>query len=67
MEYYTIILSPGIHYMMVIVTEFGKFRYNHLYMVMCASGDIFQAKLNKLPGDIKSTKTYVDDILVLRN
>ena len=31
-----------------VVTEFGKFRYNRLPMGMCASGEIFQAKVDKL-------------------
>ena len=35
-------------------------------MGMCASGDISQAKVDKLLGDIKGIKTYIDDILVLR-
>ena len=34
-------------------------------MGMCASRDIFQAKVYKLVGDIKGVKTYVYDILVL--
>ena len=34
-------------------------------MGMLASGDIFQAKVEKLLGDIEGVKTYIDDILVL--
>ena len=34
-------------------------------MGICASGDIFQAKLDELLGDIDGVKTYIDDILVL--
>ena len=34
-------------------------------MDMCASGDIFQSKADKLLGDIEGVKTYIDDILVL--
>ena len=52
--------------MTTIVTEFGKFRCNRLSMSMCASGHIFQAKVDKLLGDIKGVKTYIGDILVLR-
>ena len=52
--------------MRTIITEFGKFRYNSLPMVMCASGDIFQAKLDKLHGDIEGIKTYINGIIVLR-
>ena len=51
--------------MTTIVTEFGKFRYNRLPMGMCASGDIFQAKVDELIGDIEGIKTYIDDILIL--
>ena len=36
-----------------IVTDFDKFRYNHLPMSMCASGYIFQYKVDKLLGDTK--------------
>ena len=40
-------------------------RHNSLPMVMCASGDIFQAKVDEIIGDIKGVKMYIDDILVL--
>ena len=36
-------------------------------MGMCTSGNIFQAKLDHILGDIEVVKTYIDDILVLRN
>jgi hypothetical protein len=66
MGYYTIRLTPGAKDMtMTIVTEFGKFRYNVLPMGMCCSGDIFQAKVDELLGDIEVVKTYIDDILVI--
>ena len=51
--------------MTTIVNEFGKFRYNRLPMGMCALGDIFQAKVYKLLGDIEGIKTYTDGLLVL--
>ena len=38
--------------MPTIVTEFDKSRYKRLPMRMCSSGDIFQAKIEKLLGDI---------------
>ena len=47
------------------MTEFGKFRYNRLPMGMCASVYIFQAKLDKLLGDIEGVKNYIGNILVL--
>jgi hypothetical protein len=65
MGYYTIQLDPATKDMTTIVTEFGKFRYNVLPMGMCVSGDIFQAKVNELLGDIEGVKAYIDDILVL--
>ena len=65
MGYYTIRFSPASKYMTTIVTEFGKFRYNCLPMGMCASGDIFQANVDKIIGDIKGVKTYIYGILVL--
>ena len=65
MGYYTIRLSPASQDMTTIVTEFGKFKYNRLPLDICASGDIFQAKVDKLLGDIEGVKTYIDDILVL--
>ena len=48
--------------MTTIITEFAKLRYNCLPMGMCTSGDIFQAKLGDLLGDIKDIKTYIDNI-----
>ena len=33
---------------------------------MCASGDIFQDKVDKILGEIEGVKTYIDDIFVLR-
>ena len=65
MAYYTIRLSPARQDMTMIVTKFGKFRYTHLPTGMCASGDIFQDKVDKLLGDIEGDKKYIDDILVL--
>ena len=52
MGYYTIRLSPTRQEMKTIVTKFGKFRYNRLYMGMCSLGDIFKAKVDKLFGNI---------------
>ena len=34
-------------------------------MGMCASGDIFQAKVDELLGDIEGLNTYINDIIVL--
>ena len=65
MRYYIIRLSFASQDMTKTVTEFGEFRYNRLPIGMCTSGDIFQAKVDNLLGDIEGVKTYTDDILVL--
>ena len=65
MGYYTIQLDAKSKDITTIVTEFGKFRYNVLPMGLVSSGDIFQAKVNELLGDIEGVKAYIDDILVL--
>ena len=64
MGYYTIRKSLSSKYMTTIFTGYGKFKYNHLPMGMCASGDIFQSKVDKLFGDIEGVKTYIDDTIV---
>ena len=51
--------------MTTIVPEFGKFGYNCLPMGMCASGNIFQAKVDELIGDIEGAKTNINDKLIL--
>ncbi len=66
MGYYSIQLDVESKDITTIVTEFGKFRYNVLPMGLVSSGgDIFQAKVNELLGDIEGVKAYIDDILVL--
>ena len=51
--------------MITIVTEYGKFRNNILPMGMCASGDILQANVDEILGDIGGVKKYIYDISVL--
>ena len=65
MGYYTIRLLPASQDMTRIATKFDKFKYNCLPMRMYASVDIFQAKVDKLLGDIEGIKKYIDDLLVL--
>ena len=65
MGYNTIWLAPGAEELTIIVTEFGKFRYNFLPMGMSCSGDVFQAKIDELLGDIEVVKTDINDILVI--
>ena len=40
MGYYTTRLWPASQYMMTIVTEFGKFKYNYYPIDICGSVDI---------------------------
>ena len=65
MGYYMIQLYYKSKYITTIETEFGKIRYNILQMEMVSSGDIFQAKVNELLGNIEGLKAYIDYILVL--
>ena len=65
MGYCTISISPARQDMMMIVTESGKFRYNRLPMGMFASVYIFQAKVDKLLGDIEGSQTHIDNIILL--
>ena len=65
MGYYTIIIFPASQDVTAIVTEFGKLRYHRLPIGMWAWGDIFQAKVYELIGDIKGIKIYIDDMLLL--
>ena len=52
-------------YMTTIVTNCLKFRYNRPLMGMFMSGDIFHATLDKILGDIKGVKKFINDLLVL--
>ena len=65
MGYYTIRLPPTSQYTTTIVTKFGKLIYNCLPMGMSILGDIFQADLDEILGDIEGVKTYINDIIVL--
>ena len=62
---YTIPLAECSKDITTIVTEFGKFRYTYLPMGMVISGDIFQAKMYDLIGDIDGIRTYIDNILCI--
>ena len=56
MGYCTIRFLPASQDIMMIVTEFGKFRYNCIDMRVYASGDILRAKVDDLLGDIEGVK-----------
>ena len=65
MGYYTIRIYSASQDMTIIVTAFGKFRYNCIPMGMGPSGDILQDIVDKLLDDIEDAKTYIYNILVL--
>ena len=65
MGYYTIRIPTASQDMTMIVTVFGKSEFNRLYMGMWASGYMQQAKVDKLLGNRKGVKTYINDIIVL--
>ena len=65
MGYYNIRILTASQEMTTIVAKFGKLKYNHLPMEMCAPGDIFQDKVDGLLGDIEGVKTYINDKLAL--
>ena len=64
MGYYVIDISTHRNNIATIVTKFGIFNYNQPLMGMCASGDIFQAKVDELFSDIQGFITYINVILV---
>ena len=63
--YFNIRLLSASQYMMKVVTEFGKFRYNHLPMGMWPLRDILQAKMDELLSNIKGVKVYIYYIIFL--
>ena len=65
MGYKTIMLYPASQDMTTIVNEFGKSGYNRLFIRICASGYLFEDKVDELPSYINVFKTYNYDTLVL--
>ena len=45
--------------MKTIFTKLIKFRYNNILMGMYTSGDNFKSKVDKIPINIYSIKTYI--------
>ena len=52
MGYYSIYILPKSRDLAIIVAEIGKYRYNMVPMVLWASGDIFQDKVDEILSDI---------------
>ena len=49
----------------ISITKVGKFSYNLFTMGIYTSGNIFQAKVGNLLGDIEDSNMYIDYIMVL--
>ena len=64
MGYYTIGVFSISQDMTTIVNEFGKSGYNRLFIRICASGYLFEDKVDELPSYINVFKTYNYDTLV---
>ena len=58
-------IFPASQEMIMIVAEFGRFRYNCLPVGMRTFVNTFQEKLDEIIGYIEGVKTYIDDIEVL--
>ena len=65
MGYYSIDISPQSCDITTIVTGFGKFRHKRGPMGLCAYGDKFKAKADKLLSDIEGVKMYINYVLIL--
>ena len=67
MGYYTIKLTESAQSIFTIVTPNGRYSYKRLTMGIKCVPDIFQAKMNDLMVGLMYVRTYLDDLLVLRD
>ena len=63
MGYYRIELSNKSKELCTITTQWGKYEYQRLPMVLCNSPDIFQEKMSELLTGLDTVRVYIDDIL----
>ena len=67
MGYYHIKLCPFSRKLCTIILPWGKYEYQNLPMGLCNSPDIFQENMNELSNGVEYVRTYIDDLLIIRN
>ena len=63
MGYYHIELIAKSKELCTIVTQWGKYKYQHIPMGLCNSTDIFQEKMSELFFSVDTVRVYIDDLL----
>ena len=63
MGYYHIEISAKSKELCTIVTQWGKYKYQQLPMVLWNSPDIFQEKMSELFVGLDTVRVYIDDLL----
>ena len=55
------------NYACTISFPLGKYEYQKLPIRICNNPDIFNAKINELFNSLEYVRTYIDDLLIIRN
>jgi dihydroorotate dehydrogenase len=67
MGYYHIKLDADAQKLCTIVFPWGKYKYRRSPMGIKIAPDVFQNVMSKLVQDMEYVKTYLDDLLILKN